>query len=206
MAKGRNKRSVVRSSSRRGPEHFVYIYRDERSKARYVGYGRSTARAVSHTAGSHNAGLNTFLAKQQFLVQIAGPYESEAAGRAVETALISALEPDLNIDPGQSRWRFRPLGIPVKYADRGTQGDLLLQDFIALQGARPVPALFVIVTDKYLDGRIGYNIAAPPTDAQIRQRVEKWWKLGKYLGTWAASPDDSPGLLLGIHGAQERSL
>ncbi|MGH7411710.1 MAG: hypothetical protein ACREJ6_11720 [Candidatus Methylomirabilis sp.] len=184
-----------------GAEHFVYIYRDERGRPRYVGYGRFTTRATSHLTGSHNPELNTFLADQRFRVEIAGPYESEQAGRAVEIALISILQPDLNVDLGPSAWRFRPLGVPAAYVDRWTQRELLLQDFIDAQGARPVPVLFVIVTDEdFADGRIGYNAATPPTDSQIRERVEKWWQLRKYLGKWMAAPDDSPGLLVGVHG------
>jgi hypothetical protein len=182
-------------------EHFVYIYRDQRGKPLYVGYGRLAPRATSHLLGSHNAALNNSLVDQRFDLQIAGPYESEAVGRAVETALISVLQPDLNVDPGPSRWRFRPIGVPAAYAERWTQPELLRRDFIDAQGTRPAPVLFVIVTNEdFADGRIGYNIATPPTDSQIRERVEKWWQVRKYLSKWTADPNASPGLLVGIHG------
>lgn len=188
-------------------EHFVYIYRDERGKPRYVGYGSFADRATSHSQRSHNPVLAKFLATHRYVVEIAGPYGSEAMGRAVETALISTLHPDINKDPGPSQWRFRPLGVPVKYGDRLTQPELVRRDFMAKQGRHPVPILFVIVTDKDFtdedcgDGRPGYDIAAPPTDLEIRERVEKWWQVSKKRrDKWAANPNDSPGLLLGIHG------
>jgi hypothetical protein len=135
-------------------------------------------------------------------LQIAGPYGSETAACAVETALISALHPDLNKNSGPSHWRFRHIGVPEGYARRWTDRELLRWDFIALQGSRATPVLFVTISDKrFPDGRIGYSMAAPPTDPQIRERVEKWWQLSKQrVEKWAASPEDSPGLLLGIHG------
>ena len=61
--------------------------------------------------------------------------------------------------------------------------------------------LFVTIGDKHFpDGRVGFSMAAPPPDSQIRERVEKWWQLGRRVERWTESPNDRPGLLLGIHG------
>src|SRR4051794_6528136 len=92
--------------------HYVYLYRDDRGKVRYVGYGRKPGRASVHQSRSHNDALNAFLSKGKYALEIAGPFGSEETGRAVESALISALAPDLNRAPGQTRWTFRPLGVP----------------------------------------------------------------------------------------------
>lgn len=182
-------------------EHFVYVYRGNEGNARYIGRGRLVNRATAHFHRSHNPGLKAFVDNQRFSLQIAGPFGTEAAACAVETALISTLHPDLNRNSGPSRWRFRHIGVPELYADRWTQRELFRRDFIDLQGTRPTPVLFVTISDKdFPDGRIGYSMAAPPTDSQVRKRVEKYWQLRKKVGEWAASPDGSPGLVLGIHG------
>lgn len=184
--------------------HYVYIYY-ERDKARYVGYGHHAVRATTHQVLSHNSALNDFIATGQYRVEIAGPFDTEIAGRAVETALISALKPDLNVDPGQARWRFRPLGVPLAFADRITEPALELQGFLSVQGSRPEPVMFVIVTQKsFNDGRFGYDPADPPTDNQIRERVDRWWQVQKMLQHWLVAPQASPGLLVGVFGSPGR--
>lgn len=189
------------------PQYFVYLYLDERERVRYVGYGRETARASSHLAGSHNEGLDRFLAARKYRLEIAGPFDSEETGRAVETALISALKPDLNVDPGQSRWRFRPLGVPLVYADRLSEVELTPRDFLAVQGTNPVPILFVIVsTLDFEDGRAGYDPTHPLGDDQLQDRLERWWQIQRFLSLWAEHPSDSPGLLVGINGSPGRQL
>lgn len=189
------------------PQHYVYIYSDERERVRYVGYGCETARATPHLAGSHNDKLNRFLAGRKYRLEIAGPFDSEETGRAVETALISALKPDLNVDPGQSRWRFRPVGVPLAYADRPTEPELTLSDFLALQGAKPTSVLFVIITRLDFEGdRAGYDPAGPLSDDQLRQRLDHWWQVQRFLPEWAANPVESPGLLIGVYGSPGQQL
>jgi hypothetical protein len=39
-------------------------------------------------------------------------------GRAVETALISALDPRFNRAEGATKHRFRPLGVPENFSER----------------------------------------------------------------------------------------
>lgn len=189
------------------PQFFVYLYFDERERVRYIGYGRETDRASSHLVGSHSEGLNHFLAARKYRLEIAGPFDSEETGRAVETALISALKPDLNIDPGQSRWRFRPVGVPLAYAERPTEPELLLPDFLALQGAEPAPILFVIVSALDLESdRAGYDPANPLGDDPLRQRLDRWWQVRRFLPLWTEHPAVSPGLLIGINGSPGRQL
>jgi hypothetical protein len=182
-------------------EHFVYIYRDRQGKPRYVGYGQPAERSISHMGESHNPRLNSFIRNKWFRIEIAGPYESETTGLAVETGLISTLKPDLNDHRGKSDWRFRPIGLPARLAKRWTQRALNRRNFLTVQGSRAFPVLFVRVTESDLpDGRIGYRLENPPSDREIRERVEKWWVVGRYLSNWARNPECSPGLLIGVYG------
>jgi hypothetical protein len=191
----------------RGIGHYVYLYRDRNDRPRYVGYGVQSGRATSHLTGSHNERLNRFLEARDYRLEIAGPFNTEREGRAVETALISALKPDLNVDPGQSQWRFRPLGVPLDFADRLVEPELVLADFLIRQGPRPNPVLFVINSSStFADSRVGYDPASPPTDEQIRARLERWWQLAKYRKTWGANPSLSPGVLVGVFGSPGRQI
>ena len=185
----------------------MYLYIDACDRVRYVGYGGKPRRASSHQAGgSHNDKLNDFLGKGKYRIEIAGPYGSECIGRAVETALISALKPDFNIDPGPSRLRFRPFGVPTDFAERLIEPEINLTDFLVAQGPDPTPVLFVIMTGIDLEERVGYNPASPPTDDQIRQRVDRWWQLERVLPSWKLKPEMSPGLLIGVFGSPGRQI
>jgi hypothetical protein len=62
--------------------------------------------------------LRSFATKGKVSVEICGPFRSADDALSVETALISAHRPDLNVNPGRTVWRFRPLGVPKKFADR----------------------------------------------------------------------------------------
>lgn len=181
--------------------HFVYLYRDERGRPRYVGYGERPDRASSHLTGSHNPGLAEFVQRGKFSIEVAGPYDTEKIGRTVETALISALKPDLNVVQGSSLDRFRPLGVPPEFGLRLSMPPLCRGDFLVAQGSTPSPVIFVSVgTRDFGDGRVGYDLASPPRDEQILERVDRWWQLKSSIPSWISSPEDSPGLLVGIHG------
>src|SRR5262245_4855336 len=99
-------------------EHYVYLYRDKQGTVKYVGYGRGSSRAISHTNISHNSRLKTFLDKKNYTLEIAGPFDSKPIGTALETALISALKPEYNVVQGSTRYRFRPLGVPQRFVAR----------------------------------------------------------------------------------------
>lgn len=181
--------------------HYVYLYRDERGRPRYVGYGERPTRATAHLIASHNQGLAEFVTSDKFTIEVAGPFATEEIGRTVETVLISALEPDLNIVQGSSVARFRPLGVPVEFAPRLSLAALQREDFLRLQGDTPMPVLFVSVGQRdFGDGRVGYDPANPPSDDQVLERVEKWWQLQKFMPEWSAVPAGSPGLLIGVYG------
>jgi len=181
------------------PGHYVYLFRDTQNQPQYVGYGRSFKRAVSHLSGSHNKQLNHFLQSGKYTLEIAGPFDTKNTGLAVETALISALKAKCNRAPGQTKWQFRPLGVPEKYADRLTLSALERKDFLQIVGGGSV--LFVYVNDKnFTDGRVGYDPATPPSDSRILQRIDKWWQLGRYTAEWVETPANGPSVLVGISG------
>jgi hypothetical protein len=94
---------------------FVYLYRDDKGDARYVGRGGKPARALSHTnLRGHNPELTAELLKsKKYSIEIAGPFGDEDIAALVEAALISALSdaPDFQLANqigGVSRGRFRP--------------------------------------------------------------------------------------------------
>lgn len=181
--------------------HFVYIYRDLRGHVLYVGYGESAGRSASHQSGSHNSQLDEYLRTSSFRAEIAGPFGSEETGRAVETALISALSPRFNVAQGATQHRFRPLGVPEEYADRVAMDALDKGDFLAIQSDTPRPVLFVRISSEVLsDGRVGFDLAKPPADDEIVARLEKWWQLRKWVPEWIRNPDESPASLVGVHG------
>ncbi|MEI6096251.1 MAG: GIY-YIG nuclease family protein, partial [Gammaproteobacteria bacterium] len=76
--------------------NFVYFYSSSAGKAMYVGYGNTAQRALSHSGGSHNKRLKSWLKKGDFNLRIAGPYASEKEAKAVEAALISSINPLFN--------------------------------------------------------------------------------------------------------------
>jgi hypothetical protein len=158
-------------------------------------------RANAHQVRSHNPRLVDFVLEQKFTVEVAGPFESRSNGLLVETALISALKPDFNVVQGQARFRFRPLGVPINFARRLSMPALQRNEFLSLQGDAPMPVLFVTVGDRdFGDGRAGYNLAMPPTDDQILERVREWWQLSRLVPDWVDNFENSPGLLIGING------
>jgi hypothetical protein len=181
--------------------YYVYLYRDKCGKPQYVGYGKRAGRATIHWTKSHNPTLSSFLKKKKFTLEIAGPFKSEPVGRTVETSLISALDPKFNYVKGPHSARFRPIGVPDKYAKRPSKTPLLRKDFINCQGSPATSVLFVSVSgEKFGDGRVGYDLAKPPTDEQVLDRVREWWQLSRLITKWVKTPGKSPGLLVGIHG------
>lgn len=196
---------------RRSPaEHFVYIYRDNRGRCRYVGYGKSPFRAASHLSGSHSALLNSFIKKSngKFSIEHGGPYGKEDIGRAIETALISVLDPSCNIKPGSTKWRFRPYGVPPHLARRLHREPLRRSELVQLFAKKNLcPALFVYISsEKFTDGRVGYDPAHPPSDKEILERIDHQWQLRSRLDKWSGEPRKSPGILIGVAGTSEARI
>ncbi len=98
-------------------KHYVYLYRDLAGKTKYVGYGQNVGRALSHTGKSHNQRLKAWLAKDNFDLSISGPYKSESEAKVVEAALISSMNPEFNIAPGDGP-KFSPIGVPPELWER----------------------------------------------------------------------------------------
>lgn len=133
------------------------------------------------------------LREKKFTIEVAGPFGAKEIGLLVETAVMSALDSDFNVAKGQSHARFRPLGVPDDYAERLSMPALQRNDFIPVQKDSPMPVLFVIVGEKdFGDGRAGYDLANPPADAQILERVEKWRQLSGLVPHWAKIPPRKP--------------
>jgi len=177
-------------------KHFVYLYRDLVGKPKYVGYGKNVQRAISHTGESHNQKLKDWLAKDSFDLSIAGPYKSEAEAKVVEAALISSMNPEFNIAPGDGP-KFSPIGVPPDLWERPRMKPMTLAEI----GRETGGALLVYLSagDFLRDGRRKFN-AALPSDADAVSNIEKTWDIGSLIDKWKSNPDLTPKILLGIHG------
>jgi len=189
-------------------EHFVYLYRQKDGRPMYVGYGKDPSRAMFHVAGSHNELLNTFLEAGEYDLSMAGPFGSEDVGRTVEAVLISTLRPECNIDPGPSNCRFRPIGVPGTFVHRPGLLPLTREDLILVMDKMGYAAmLFVYLNDReFGDGRLGYDIANPPSDDVVYDRMREWWHVGRYVPGWIADPSTGPGLLIAVTGPYKHRL
>jgi hypothetical protein len=183
--------------------HYVYLYRNPKGKALYVGYGANHRRATIHSSRSHNKTLESFLRKNKYTVDIAGPFLSKTTGCAVETALISVLRPEFNVHPGSTECRFRPLGLPNDFADRVLLPALSRRDVFRHIGRSEsvTSVLLVYVGDKeFEDGRKPYNPANPPKEDEILERMDRWWQIGRHIEHWRKNASESPAVLIGLSG------
>lgn len=189
-------------------EYFVYLYRHKDGRPMYVGYGKDPSRALFHVSGSHNDSLNNFLNSGEFDLSIAGPFGTEEMGRAIETALISTLRPECNIAPGPSNWQFRPIGVPGKFVHRPGLPPMMREDLIQVMDQHSYSSiLFVLLNDQaFDDGRLGYDIANPPLDEVVYERMRKWWYVGRYVPGWVADNVTGPGLLVAVTGSFKHRL
>ena len=194
--------SKVYSSVTSPGGHYVYIYRDVKSRVRYVGYGKGLDRPISRNRSDP---MLKFLSQGNYTIEIAGPYGSKETGIAVETALISALHPDLNSTraPGPTRLQFRPLGVPETFAERLAEPPLTERDLTTLDKGRACPMLFVRISNLDFDGddaRPGYSLDKPLSDSDILARMDRWWQIGRHVRTWKTHPQQSPKVLVGVTG------
>ncbi|QOD43541.1 hypothetical protein [Clavibacter zhangzhiyongii] len=182
---------------------YVYLYRSTgtQQKAKYVGYGRKPARALSHAAESHNDALRSWLERGDYSLEIAGPYADEKTGLEVEAALISAMAPEFNRAVGNGH-RFLPLGVPADLADRIGLAPVHEGDLAQQAGG----ALFVYLAagDVLADGRI---MADPsnPDEKIIAADAEAWWQIERHLDEWIEHPTDAPRALVAVHGPHTRA-
>ena len=177
-------------------EHFVYLYRDRSGRPMYVGYRHSAQRAISHRGGSHNKELKGWLAKDDFDLQLAGPYSSEQEAKAVEAALISSMQPRFNRTPGDGP-KFAPVGVPPHLWQRPQMKPLTLGQIGKITGG----ALLVYLSpgERLRDGRQKFN-AGVPDDVVAASNIERSWDLWSLLPIWEARPQSAPKVILGVHG------
>lgn len=192
-------------------EYYVYLYRDARTlNPVYVGQGKNIGRSKSHQMESHNLAFDEWLKCNEHNIEIVGPLGTKELADRIETALISTIQPSkasklFNIHKGVSQFRFRPFGVPEKYIDRieSTINRQSLNELVAINGK----ILFVINNGKnFDDSRVGYDLLTPPSDDQIRARIEKWWQLANRRNTWITDQSLSPGLLIGVHGSPGQQI
>jgi len=176
--------------------YYVYLYRSIAGVPKYVGYGMSVERALTHAGHSHNDALRSWLTRGEFDLSVAGPYRDEAEGKRVEAALISALRPEFNRAPGDGP-KFVPLGVPPELSDRPTHDPLALADIGRLTGG----ALLVYLApgDLLGDGRRKFD-PAHPDDAIVVSNIEGNWDIRRHRDDWTADPASGPQVLVGIHG------
>ena len=176
--------------------NFVYFYTSPAGKAMYVGYGNTAQRALSHSGGSHNKRLKSWLKKGDFDLRIAGPYASEKEAKAVEAALISSINPLFNIAPGDGP-KFLPVGVPPELWERPSMPPLALQQL----GKKGKGVLLVYLSpgDYLRDGRRKFDPALP-SDRTAFKNIEKNWDLTRLIDLWRQRPDLMPQTILGIHG------
>lgn len=176
-------------------EHFVYLYQSSRGRVVYVGYGRQTRRSMAHPQAGH-AEFRKWLKANAHEVRIAGAYRDAEEAKAVEAALISALEPMFNRAPGDGP-RFVPLGVPLELAGRARMAPLTPKQI----GKRARGALIVYLAPGELlaDGRKKFDPSQPVDDDAVRN-AERWWQIGNLQDRWAEHPAETPNRLIGVHG------
>lgn len=176
-------------------EHYVYLYQTPQGRVVYVGYGRRTTRATAHPQFGHPT-FRRWLSRNKHEVRIAGAYRDAKEAKAVEAALISALDPEFNRAPGDGP-RFVPLGVPLELAGRAQLKPLMLPEI----GRRARGALLVYLSpgDLLPDGRRKFDPAHPSDDEAVRN-TERWWQIGRLQQHWLENPGDIPNAIIGVHG------
>ena len=192
--------------------HFVYIYRDASGKACYIGYGQSSEQSFVRMAQTHNKRLRELVNSKSLTLEIAGPFDSMETALAVESALISAIVPGAESARGEMIHRFRPLGVPPQFAQRFALAPLGRDDLIEILDEANSPS-FLCVHIENIDFedengflRRGFEPSNPPSDAEIANRVKRFWLLETKLADWRRNPMQSPAILLGIHGDNDNQF
>jgi hypothetical protein len=189
---------------------YVYLFRDAKRRPVYVGRGEHIARAESHLSGTHNLGLESLIGTGKFSVEAAGPYRDEITARAVEAALISALDGSpgfANVAPGDGP-RFAPLGVPTYLAPRLDESSLSLEQLGRLVGERLGGGVLLVRLSSggaftSEAARAKYDPAAP-NDAVIFENTIRWWWLRDLVARWRAHPEETPAVVVGLAGPPSR--
>lgn len=177
-------------------QHYVYLYRSRTGAPKYVGYGREGERPLEHPGASHNDRLRDFLAGSDYSIEIAGPFRDREEGLNIESTLISALRPEFNIAPGNSK-RFRPLGVPDAYAERPSMPPVSLSDIGRATGGALI--VYLAAGDFLSDGRRKFSMANP-YDEDVLSNIRGRWDIERHRDEWLHDPESSPKVLIGVHG------
>lgn len=184
-------------------DHCVYLYREPKTqKIVYVGRGARPGRAVQHTGGSHNPGLNAIIDGGDYSVELAGPYGTAEAAAAVEAALISALRLPTaqavltNAAQGDGP-RFRPFGVPSEFTDRLLLPHLTVPEVGALTGGA------LIVRNSFggelAPGRPRLDPLHPQDDV-IAENLSRYWQITRLVAGWVSDPSICPAVILSAAG------
>jgi hypothetical protein len=188
-------------------QHYVYIYRDDQQRARYVGRGTSVSRAEHHVDSTHNAGLRSLISSGKYSIEVAGPYRDLREVAAVESALISALvlraTPDLSNKGLGDGPTFRPLGVPSRVAQRLGLDELTLGQLGRQTGGALIVRLGSGSLFKRDPTRPRFDPAAVD-DEVIAENLRQWWQLSSLTPGWIDHPSTSPRVLIGLGGRLDR--
>ncbi|MBD5383014.1 hypothetical protein ACR8AL_11750 [Clavibacter sepedonicus] len=186
-----------------GSGSYVYLYRTigAAGKPKYVGYGTTPARALTHSSGSHNTALEDWIGQGDYALEIAGPFANESTGHEVEAALISALKPEFNVASGDGH-AFVPLGVPPELAERISIAPV---DEAALARQAGGALIVYLAAGKVM--RDGRAMADPsnPDETVIAADAEAWWQINRHMAGWRERPEETPRTLVAVHGPRPRS-
>lgn len=194
--------------------NYVYLYRDKAGNILYIGRGKDSNRSLSHTGSkAHNEDLARILEKSDSVsIQIAGPFSGPEIAAMVEAALISAISATpiaekylQNKVDGLGQGLFRPIGVPPEFASRAAQPPLHDNELKKLVDG---PILLVCVGDKTLtyDDCEGVNLARPPSESAIQERMVRWWQLNRYMEKWREAPELVPAILIAVSGTPKHRI
>ncbi len=174
---------------------YTYLYRDPKSlKIRYVGYATNPSRAFTD---GHNEEVDKVLQAGEALeILIAGPYRDEAEARNVEAALVSAIQPELNLiqQPGI---KFHPLGVPSELGDRRFKSELDVHEIGRLAGGS-----LIVYCDLVSPLHDGISKVSPTnfTDDVVFANIQDHWRVKDFIAGWIREPETSPKLLVAVQG------
>lgn len=184
------------STDARGQDKFyAYLYRDPKTlKIRYVGYATNPSRA--YTDGHNELIGDAVKGGEQLEILIAGPYRDEAEARNVEAALVSAIQPELNLiqQPGI---KFHPLGVPSELGDRRFQPVLDVHEIGRIAGGALV--VYCDLTSPLYDQA---SKVSPTnfTDDVVFANIQDHWRVKDFMQGWIENPASSPTLLVAVQG------
>lgn len=209
--------TIIPECDQLNSQNYVYLYRDNYGNILYIGKGKDIDRSLSHTGSrAHNEDLASIIRESNsFSIQIAGPFANPEIAAIVESALISALSATPSVKnnlknkvDGLSEGLFRPIGVPPEFASRAAESPLLQDELKQLVDGKPV--LLVYVTDKTLryddDDREGVDLARPPSNATVRNRIVKWWQLDCRMDEWRNNRELIPAILVAVSGTPKHRI